>query len=135
MFIPISVFGQDTQIIGEYGKNVVINDGSILEWTVNLKQDGTFLYNFYRKLNCDSCKEENFWGKGQWTAQEKLIMIQSDAEKDLDSTYTMNFSDTKARFHSKSTRNLSAKTMPVELIFYDSPLSVIKGLKLEKKKN
>ncbi|TKD67231.1 hypothetical protein [Flavobacterium sp. ASW18X] len=133
VFTASAVYGQEVQVIGEYEKNVETNDGSILVWTVHLKEDSTFLYNFYRKLNCDACKEENFWGKGKWTAKENVITIQSEKEKDLDSIYTMDFSITKARIKSQSKRNLSAKRIPNKLIFYDSPLSLIKGLKLVKK--
>ncbi|MEJ1223991.1 hypothetical protein [Sediminicola sp. 1XM1-17] len=131
--IPIGVLGQEAQIPGEYGKFVETKDGSIVKWTVSLSPDGTFLYNFYRKLNCQTCEEENFWGKGNWTAEGKVITIRSDEERDLDSKFTMDFSHTKARLQSKPARSLSNEDIPVELIFYDSPLSVIEGLKLQKK--
>ncbi|MGB5498752.1 MAG: hypothetical protein WBM77_07470 [Maribacter sp.] len=132
--IPFGVCGQENQIAGEYGKSSDPIHKHVVEWTVQLKDDGTFSYNFYRHLSCDSCEEENFSGKGTWTAEEKLITFETDVAKDLDSTYTMNFTNTKARFQSKSARNTSNKVIPDVLIFYESPLPEIQGLKLQKKK-
>ena len=133
--IPFSVCGQENKIVGEYGKRFDPIHKHVVKWTVQLRDDGTFLYNFYRHLSCDTCEEENLSGKGTWTTKKNLITFETDVEKELDSTYTMNFTNTKARFQSKSVRNTSNKVIPDTLIFYESPLFEIQGLKLQKTKS
>lgn len=133
--ISLGVCGQEYQIAGEYGQSSDPIHEHVVKWTVQLKDDGEFSYNFYRHLSCDNCEEENFSGKGTWTARKNLITFKTDTIKDLDSIYTMNFAHTKARFQSKSPRNKSSKVIPDALIFYESPLMEIQGLRLQKKKS
>lgn len=132
--ILFGVYGQENEIVGEYGKRSDLILNHVVKWILTLDGDGTFSYNFYRHLSCDNCEEENFSGKGTWTAQKNIITFETDVEKDLDNTYTKNFTNTKARFQSKSARNTTEKLIPSTLIFYESPLSGVKGLKLQKKK-
>lgn len=133
--VAFSVCGQENKIVGEYSKRSDPIHKHVVKWTVQLKDDGTFSYNFYRHLSCDNCEEENFSGKGTWTSKKNLITFKTDVEKDLDSTNTMNFTNTKARFQGKSARNTSNKAIPDTLIFYESPLFEIQVLKLQKTKS
>ena len=127
-------YGQENEIIGTYSKRSDSIHKHVVAWTVKLKDDGSFSYNFLRHLSCDTCEEENFSGKGSWTSEDKLITFTTDLTKDIDSTFAMNFTNTKARFKRKSNRSKSNKVIPDVLIFYESPLFEIQGLKLEKEK-
>jgi len=53
----------------------------------------------------------------------------------LNEKYIYDFTNTKARWITKSPRDLSGKEVKESLLFYESDLSVIKGLKFYKKSN
>lgn len=108
-------------------------DGTIIKWTLTLNEEGTFLYNFYRKIKGGI--HENFYGKGTWNAEKNLLFFSSEKEADLDEKYIYDFTNTKARWITKSPRDLSDKEVKESLLFYESDLSVIKGLKFYKKSN
>lgn len=129
-------------VLAQSGVYVIDNndkriDGTIFKWTLTLNEDGTFLYHFLRDLSAISKpnKEENFYGKGTWTAEKNLVFFSSDKETDLDEKYIYDFTNTKARWITKSPRDLSGKEVEESLLFYESDLSVIKGLKFYKKSN
>lgn len=128
----ISLSAQTDSHAGTYGLSSADNSDATLKWTLSLKPDGTFLYHFYRNLNCDSCPDENFYGQGTWKAEKNLITFTSDEKDDMDETHTMNFKNTKARINRKSPRDISNKTIKESIIFYSSELFTIKGLELFK---
>ncbi len=99
-----------------------------LEWTLTLKPDGTFLYQFHRKLKGGN-PEENFYGKGVWKSKKNLVFFYSE-NKDIDETHTMNFNNSKARINSKSKRNKSNRIIKTSIRFYESKIPEITGLEL-----
>jgi hypothetical protein len=107
-------------------------DGTKLEWTLILNDDGTFLYNFYRDIVGELNPEENFYGKGTWKAEKNLIFFYTNKETDLDEKYTMDFTNSKARHIAKSPRDKSDKVVKTTLRFYESDIFHIKGLELFK---
>jgi hypothetical protein len=128
-----------THVFAQSGVYVIDNndkrtDGTIFKWTLTLNEDGTFLYHFLRDLSAISKpnKEENFYGKGTWKAEKNLVFFSSDKETDLDEKYIYDFTNTKARLIKKSPRDLSDKVVKEAILFYESDLSVIKGLKFMK---
>ncbi|ALM09046.1 hypothetical protein SB49_15545 [Sediminicola sp. YIK13] len=128
----LSLSAQTESYAGTYGISPENETGHVLKWTLSLKADGTFLYNFYRKLNCNSCTQENFYGKGTWKAEKNLISFSTDEKDDIDDVHTMNFNNTKARINRKSPRDISNRTTKESIIFYSSELFTIKGLELFK---
>jgi len=136
-FICNSVFEQaGVYVIDNNYKRKDI-DETIMKWTLTLNEEGTFIYHFIRDLSAISKPnmEENFYGKGTWKAEKNLIFFYSDKEKDLNEKYIYDFTNTKARWITKSPRDLSGKEVKESLLFYESDLSVIKGLKFYKKSN
>ena len=79
------------------------------------------------KLN----KEENFYGKGTWILEGKIVTLLSENE-DLNEHYTVNLNNSKARYITKSPRDKSDKIVKTALRFYESETSYIKGLELYK---
>ncbi|WP_299677942.1 hypothetical protein [uncultured Dokdonia sp.] len=120
---------QTTTYSGEYTKKTKTKKGEILEWTLSLRDDGTFLYHFYRDLNCHQCVEEHFYGKGTWTASKKVIIFNT-RETDIDINHTINLNKSKARVYIKSLKNKSKKDHTPSIRFYTSETSSIKGLQL-----
>ena len=123
---------QSENYLGDYERLSETKKGEIHKWSLSLHQDGTFLYNFYRNLNCDICLEENFNGKGKWEAKNKLVGFYAN-ENDIDKTYTLSFNNSKTRINSKSPRDKSARIIKTSIRFYSSEEFTIKGLELFKK--
>lgn len=131
VIFSLSLSAQTEDHVGDYERKSVTKKGEIFKWTLSLNTDGTFLYNFYRNLNCDICPEENFYGKGTWKAENKLVYFYAD-KNDIDETHTLNFNNTKARINSKSPRDKSARIIKTSIRFYSSEEFAIKGLELFK---
>ena len=136
-FICNSVFAQSGVYIIDNNSKRKDTDETIIKWTLTLNENGTFLYHFLRDLSAISKpnKEENFYGKGTWKAEKNQVVFSSDKEADLDEKYIYDFTNTEARWITKSPRDLSDKVVKESLLLYKSDLSVIKGLKLIKKQN
>lgn len=113
---------------GTYVREPKQNDGSILKWTLNLNDDGTFLYHFYRNLAGKLNPEEHYYGKGTWKKEGKLILFFSKKEDDLNEEYTVNLNNSKARYITKSPRDKSDKIVKTALRFYDSETFHVPGL-------
>ncbi|WP_136482524.1 copper resistance protein NlpE N-terminal domain-containing protein [Cognatitamlana onchidii] len=105
-------------------------DGTIIQWTITLNQDGTFLYHFLRVAG-ERNPEENFYGKGTWKIEGKVIMFFSK-EDDLNQEFTVNLNNSKARYITKSPRDKSDKVVKTALRFYESETSHIVGLTVYK---
>ena len=108
-------------------------DGTKIKWTLTLNEDGTFIYHFLRDLSAISKpnKEENFYGKGTWILEGKIVTLLSENE-DLNEHYTVNLNNSKARYITKSPRDKSDKIVKTALRFYESETFHIKGLELYK---
>jgi hypothetical protein len=129
-FISCHIFSQSGVYIIDHTQNR--SDGTITKWTLTLKEDGSFLYHFLRDISGEVNPEENFYGKGTWSAKKNLVFFYTDKEMDLDEKYTVDFTNSKARYITKSSRDKSDKVVKTALRFYESDLFYIKGLQLFK---
>jgi len=125
VFIFGNVFAQSGVYVSDHNHS----DG-ITKWTLTLNEDGTFLYNFYRKVKGGIPAEENFYGKGTWILQGKSVILFSKETDNLNGLYTENLNNSKARYITKSPRDTSDKVVKTALRFYES--ENIKGLELFK---
>jgi hypothetical protein len=132
IFSTFYSFGQSEIYAGDYTRKPELTDGNNLKWTLTLNTDGTFLYNFYRNIEGAGNPEENFYGKGTWKAKKNLIFFYTDKETDFDETYTIDFTNSKAKYITKSPRDTSKKVVKTALRFYEYINSLIKGLELFK---
>lgn len=127
----IAVSIQTTTHAGEYSNKNETENGEVFEWHLSLNTDGTFLYHFYRNLNCNLCLEEHFYGKGTWKGTKKVISFYAK-ETDIDINHTINFNNTKARVHKKSLKNKSINTHRQFIRFSESQVPTVRGLQLFK---
>lgn len=127
-----NVFSQTGVYVIDHTKGGI--DGAKTKWTLTLNKDGTFLYHFLRDISAVSKlnTEENFYGKGTWKAEKNLVFFYTDKETEFDKTYTVDFTNSKARYITKSSRDKSNKVVKTALRFYESDLFYIKGLQLFK---
>ncbi|MDP5158510.1 MAG: hypothetical protein NWQ07_08040 [Flaviramulus sp.] len=131
-FISSHVFTQaGVYIIDNNHKH---SDGTKLNWTLTLNEDGTFLYHFFRDISAISKANsaEKFYGKGTWQAEGNLVFFYTDKNTEMDDVYKINFTNSKARYITKSPRDKTDKVVNTALRFYESDLFYIKGLELFK---
>ena len=128
LFISTSIFSQS----GVYVYEPINKDVTKIKWTLSLYEDGTFLYHFYRDISAVSKAntEENYYGKGTWILQGKIVTLFSNEADILEGHYTVNLNNSEARYITKSPRDTSGKVVKTALLFYES--DVIKGVKLFK---
>ncbi len=122
---------QTPQFSGKYEKRTNTNAGSVFEYTLDLKADGTFAYHFYRNIDATQ-PEENLYGKGTWKADKKSVLFTTNKATDINEKYTLDFTGSKARFVKKRVWVEGREIKKTYFLFYDSDLRTIKGLKLSK---
>jgi hypothetical protein len=106
-------------------------DGTIIKWTLSLNQDGTFLYHFLRDIVGEMNPEENFYGKGTWKVEGKIISFYAKST-DINDEFSVDLNNSKARYITKSPRDKTDKVVKTALRFYESETFHIPGLELYK---
>lgn len=106
---------------------------SYISYKLDLKEDGSFSFHFYRKNDCSICEEENFYGRGQWKAEGKKVFLSADEQTDVNEQFTLNLNNAKAHFIFKSPRDKSDRIVPTRLKFYEASLFWVKGMEVTKK--
>lgn len=130
---PLCSFTQTTTYTGVYEMRYELSNGGLLERTLSLNPDGTFLFHLFKKID-SSQPEDNKYAKGIWKVEkEHIIYFYTDHKTDIDEIHTLNFNNTKARYHSKSKRDKSERIIKKSLIFYNSDIFWVKSMKLFKK--
>ena len=130
--ISISIYSQTKEYTGIYKRHFDINEEGRIDYKLELSPDGTFTFHNYRKISVKN-QEENQYGKGTWKIEKnKVLYFYTNKKNDLDKKHTLNFTNTKARYITKSKRDKSDKEVKNHLRFYDSEISWIKGNKLFK---
>ena len=132
LIFSLGLSAQDENVIGNYELSINAENGDI-KYSLSLNSDRTFIFHFYRHLNCSSCVEENQYGKGTWKEDKKLISFSVDNTIDLDEKHILNFNNSKARFDIKSPRNKTNQVINTKLRFYKSEIFWVKGMELIKK--
>ena len=128
--ITTSIYSKTTEYTGIYKRHFDINGEGTIEYLLDLKPDGTFTFHNYRKISAKN-REENQYGKGTWKIEKNNVLyFYTIKENDLDEKHTLNFTNTKARYITKSLRDTSDKEVKNHLRFYDSEIPWIKGNKL-----
>lgn len=129
-FISLSLSAQNKEYAGNYFLFHETEKGEILDYKLELNNDGTFQFTSYRK---DIGKNEyHRQSKGKWTVINKVIHFTSE-NIDLEDKKALDFTSTTARVFKKSPRNKSAEVKPTFLQFYKSKIFWIENLKILKK--
>lgn len=118
----LTLFSQTQEVVGNYKLTLETKDSSSFEYEVVLSQDGTFSFHYYSNIKQGIPPEVNKYGKGNWTINNNVISFFSDKQKDFDEKFTLDFTNTKARFVTKSPRNKSDKIIKTQLRFLDSEI-------------
>ncbi len=119
---------------GSYEKKYEMDNGDFQHYKITLNPDGTFVYHSHLKISKRIPPEMSIYGRGTWIAETNIISLTTDKTKDLDETYTLDLSNTKARYRSKSPRDKSDRVVPIALRFYQSDISWVIRKELLKSK-
>ncbi|PHS67512.1 MAG: hypothetical protein COB12_03560 [Flavobacterium sp.] len=127
-----TIIAQTEKYAGNYEAHFDFNHNGVITYTLILKPDGTFTFHNYRKISAKN-PEENSYGQGTWKVEkENVLYFHTDANSDLDDKYTIDFTNTKARYYTKSPRDKSDKIVKTKLKFFESDIPWIKGWELFK---
>ena len=109
-------------MIGDYKLAIETTDNNVFEYQLTLSQDGTFSFHYYSKIKNGTPPEVNKYGKGKWTVENDLISFFSDKQKDIDKKNTLDFTNSKARFITKSPRDKTDQIIKTRLQFLKSEI-------------
>lgn len=115
-------FAQIDKVSGDYKLAIETKDNNTLEYQLNLSQDGTFTFHYYSNIKNGIPPEVNKYGKGKWTIENNVISFFSDKQQDIDNKYTLDFTNSKARFITKSPRDKTDQIIKTRLQFLKSDI-------------
>jgi len=132
VIFSITLQAQTNKYAGTYEATFDINNEGVITYTLVLNPDGTFTFHNYRQID-PSKPKENSYGKGSWIIEkDNTLCFFTNTSTDIDDKYTIDFTNTKARYHTKSPRDKTDKMVKTKLHFYDSEIPWLKGWKLFK---
>ena len=117
-------------VVGKYQLKVDATNGE-LSRTLTLSADGTFEFYNYERHDIGIPPEKHLYAKGTWTSDKNVIIFSAEPS-DIDDTHVLNFNTTRARYKEKSSRDKSDRVVETSLIFYQSEIFWVKGMKLLK---
>jgi hypothetical protein len=128
----LTSFSQTDKVPGDYKRTLETKDNDAFEYQLTVFQDGTFFFHYYSKLIHGTPSEVNKYGKGKWVVENNLISFFTEKEKDLDEKNTLDFTNSKARFITKSTRDKTDRIVETKLIFLESEIFWMKKMEMLK---
>ncbi|WP_452220548.1 hypothetical protein [Lacinutrix salivirga] len=134
LIVLTSIFSsaQIASISGSY--SLISSNSENLKRTLLLNADGTFEFHNYEYHAQGIPPEKNSYGKGAWVSNKNIISFFAE-ESDFNEKFTLDFNNTKARFHTKSPRDKSNRNIKTTIRFYNTEIFWIKGMTLVKTDN
>lgn len=130
LICTLTSFSQSNQIFGEYFRELG-NEKHHIEYKLNLNQDGTFIFHSITNIELPPQKVQKY-GKGNWKSDGKLVLFFTDNEKDIDENHTLDFSNSRARFITKPSRDKTDLIIKTRLQFFESKIFWIERLEIFK---
>jgi hypothetical protein len=131
----ITLFSQSDKVVGAYFRSSGDEEQHLIEYTLTLREDGTFLFHSYENHRRGIPWEKNNYGKGNWRLDGKVVSFFTDEQKDLDEKHSLNFSNSRARFITKPLRDKTDRVIKTRLQFFESEIFWIERLEILKNKN
>lgn len=119
--LKLNLSAQSNQFLGNYTRSLSSENHKI-EYKLTLNPDGTFEFHSYSYLQGGTPQESNKYGKGKWSEKNNLITFSVDKKTDLDQKYTLDFTNSTARFIAKNPRDKSDKIVKTKLQFLESEI-------------
>ena len=124
----LTTFAQSNGFAGDYNRTLNTTENDMFDYKLTLNQDGTFVFHYYSKIKKGIPTEVNKYGKGKWTAKDNVITFSSNKQEDFDEKYTLDFTNSKARFVTKNPRDKSDRIIKTKLTFVESEIFWMQGL-------
>jgi hypothetical protein len=124
----LTTFAQSNGFSGNYNRTLGKEGDHLIEYKLTLHQDGTFVFHSYSKIKNGFPPEVNKYGKGKWIAKDNVITFSSNKQEDFDEKYTLDFTNSKARFVTKNPRDKSDRIIKTKLTFVESEIFWMQGL-------
>lgn len=128
----LTSFSQTDKVIGDYKLAIETTDNNAFEYQLTLSQDGTFFFHYYSKMKQGTPTETNKYGKGKWTIEKDVISFFSDKQKDINEKNILDFTNSKARFITKSPRDKTDQIIKTRLQFLKSEIFWIAKIEMFK---
>lgn len=128
----LTSFSQSDEVVGDYTLTLETVENNLFEYKLTLSQDGTFFFHYHSNIKQGIPPEVNKFGKGKWTAENKVISFFSDKQKDFNEKYTLDFTNSKARFVIKSPRDKTDQIIKTRLKFLKSEIFWMEGIDILK---
>lgn len=128
----LTLFSQVDKVIGDYQLVSTFKEGEVTEWKLTLNENGTFFFHYYSNVKFDVPSEKNIYGKGTWTMENNVVSFFSDKQKDMDEKNTLDFTNSKARFITKSPKNKTDQIIKTRIHFLKSDIFWMKRTELFK---
>lgn len=128
LVLSLNLFQQSNAVVGKYHLKLETVDANVFEYELTLSPDGPFLFHYYSTIKQGFPPEIHKYGKGKWSVEKNVVSFFSDT--DNEEKYTLNFSNSKARFITKSPRDKTDKVVKTALQFLQSDIFWIKPIKL-----
>ena len=128
----LTLFSQSDKVVGDYSLTLGKEEENLFEYKLTLNQDETFYFHYYSFIKQGIPPEKNKYGKEKWTLENNVISFFSDKQKDFEQKYTLDFTNSKARFVTKSPRDQTDKIVKIRIKFFTSEISFMKTIDLAK---
>ena len=128
----LTLFAQSNGFAGDYNRTLNTTENDMFDYKLTLNQDGTFVFHYYSKIKKGIPPEVNKYGKGKWTAKDNVITFSSNKQEDFDEKYTLDFTNSKARFVTKNPRDKSDRIIKTKLTFVESEIPWMQRLDIFK---
>ncbi|MGO4905851.1 hypothetical protein [Flavobacterium sp. W20_MBD1_R3] len=132
VLFSLTIFSQSNGFSGDYNRTFSTAGDDLIQYKLNLLQDGTFVFHSYSKIKNGFPSEVNKYGKGKWTEKDNVITFATNKQEDFDEKYTVDFNASKARFVTKNPRDKSDRIINTKLTFVESEIPWIQRLDLFK---
>ena len=129
----LPAFAQTEAMVGDYALTLGNEGNNLFEYDLTLRSDGTFDFHYHSIIKQGIPPEKHKYGKGTWKEENQVITFFTDKQKDMDEKYTLDFTNTKARFITKSPRDKSDLVVNTKLKFLGSDIPWLKTLNMLKK--
>ncbi|PKQ45670.1 copper resistance protein NlpE N-terminal domain-containing protein [Confluentibacter flavum] len=113
----MAFFAQSKIEYGDYQVDFLDDENEGIQYTLTLNEEHTFKFHFFRKPKGANNPKENYYAKGTWASENNLIVFDAEDDLDLNEEYTLNFKNSKARFNTKSPRDVSARVVKTSINF------------------
>lgn len=128
LMFNLTSFSQSNAVVGDYKLSLPTKENDLFEYELTLYQDGTFYFHYYSNIKRGIPPEKNKYAKGTWSEEKNVISFFANKQTDFDEKHTLDFTNSKARFVTKSPRDKTDRIIKTGLTFLESDIFWMKNI-------